>query len=67
MLRRKRMDPVSHHRVGTFEERYAVARRFGGNGLAFLALYEGWEYFAPPDNPGFRRVRTAQGLRGRLR
>lgn len=53
MLRRKRLEPVPHRRIGTFEERYAVARRFGGNGLAFLALYDGWEYFAPPDNPGF--------------
>ncbi len=40
-------------RIGSPEERYAVARRFGTNGLAFLALYDGWEYFAPPDNPGF--------------
>ncbi|MEO8540069.1 MAG: DUF2156 domain-containing protein [bacterium] len=30
-----------------------MARRFGGNGLSFLALYEGWEYFHPPENAGF--------------
>lgn len=40
-------------RAGAPEERYAVATQFGTNGLAFLALYEGWEYFAPPENPGF--------------
>lgn len=49
-------------RVGTPEERYAVARRFGTNGLAFLALYEGWEYFAPPGNPGFVAFERHRGV-----
>lgn len=49
--RRQTHEPVS--RVGTPEERYAVATRHGQSGLAFLALYDGWEYFAPPQNPGF--------------
>jgi phosphatidylglycerol lysyltransferase len=50
---KRRSPDCQPDRVGSFEERYAMARRFGSNGLSFLALYDGWEYFAPPGNPGF--------------
>lgn len=50
--RRHRSDaPLS--REGTARERYDLVSRFGYNGLSFLTLYAGWEYFHPPVGEGF--------------
>lgn len=40
-------------RAGTAAEREALALRYGYNGMSFLTLYPGWEYFHPVEGDGF--------------
>lgn len=40
-------------REGTPEERHALVLKYGYNGMSFLALYPGWEYFHPVEGEGF--------------
>ncbi len=40
-------------RSGTAAEREALILRHGYNGMSFLTLYPGWEYFHPPEGEGF--------------
>jgi lysylphosphatidylglycerol synthetase-like protein (DUF2156 family) len=40
-------------RAGTAAEREALVLAHGYNGMSFLALYPGWEYFHPPEGEGF--------------
>ncbi len=40
-------------RPGTPSERRALVLRYGYNGMSFLTLYQGWEYFHPTEGEGF--------------
>lgn len=50
-------------RAGSHEERRELALRHGYNGMSFLTLYPGWEYFHPVQGAGYiafeRHNRTA--------
>jgi len=50
-------------REGSPQERHALALQHGYNGMSFLTLYPGWEYFHPVNGDGFvafeRHNRTA--------
>jgi lysylphosphatidylglycerol synthetase-like protein (DUF2156 family) len=45
--------PEAFSREGSVEERLRLVLSAGGNGLSFLTLYEGWEYFHPRGYEGF--------------
>lgn len=49
-------------REGTARERYELVSRFGYNGLSFLTLYGGWEYFHPPVGEGFIAYERHNGV-----
>ena len=44
---------VAPSRYGSPVERHALALKHGYNGMSFLTLYPGWEYFHPTDVEGF--------------
>lgn len=63
VFRRKNPELAARiRRAGTFEERYRLTLRHGTNGVSFLTLYEGWEYFHPSSHEGFVAFERHNGV-----
>jgi phosphatidylglycerol lysyltransferase len=63
LFRRQKADQAARlRRDGTFEERYRLTLRYAANGVSFLALYEGWEYFHAPAHEGFVAFERHNGV-----
>ena len=43
-------------------ERRELALRYGYNGMSFLTLYRGWEYFHPAEGEGFVAFERHNGV-----
>lgn len=52
-LKSREARPEAVSREGTVEERQRLVLAAGSNGLSFLTLYEGWDYFHPAAYEGF--------------
>lgn len=53
---------VELSRHGSEAERRALVREYGYNGLSYLSLYPGWEYFHPIDSQGFVAFERHNGV-----
>ena len=49
-------------REATPAERYRAAARSGRNGMSFLTLYDGWEYFHPASVEGYVAYERHNGV-----
>jgi lysylphosphatidylglycerol synthetase-like protein (DUF2156 family) len=61
-LRRKRARCGITSRPGSARERHDLVSRHGYNGMSYLALYPGWEYFHPPAVEGFIAFERHNGV-----